>query len=99
MRGVLHDFSDAQCQDILRHICFAMDVDSTVLIDETILPDRSVHWLATGLDLLMMASHGSQERTRGHWVNLIESAGLRLENVFYHGLDAYQALIVAVKMD
>ncbi|KIA75358.1 hypothetical protein HK57_00187 [Aspergillus ustus] len=97
LRGVLHDFPDDQCKEILRGIVGAMGVDSTLVIDEMILPDRNINWQATVMDLQMMANFGSQERTRSHWVRLIESTGLMLRDVLYHGLDEYQGLIIAVK--
>ncbi|KAL2816681.1 O-methyl transferase B [Aspergillus granulosus] len=97
IRGVLHDFSNKQCTKILCGIAGAMEADSALLVDEMILPDGNIHWQATGMDLQMMANHGSQERTRSNWVELLESAGLELKEVLYHGLDAYQGLIVAVK--
>ncbi|KAF9892730.1 hypothetical protein FE257_001132 [Aspergillus nanangensis] len=98
-RGVLHDFSDQNCKEILHRTFGAMGLDSAIVVDEMILPDRNVHWKATSVDLQMMANFGSQERTHSHWVKLIESTGLRVKEVLYHGLDAYQGVIIAVKAD
>lgn len=70
---------------------------STLLLDEMVLPNSGVNWMATAMDLQMMANVGAQERTRGAWADLLESAGLKLVNIQYHGLDPYQALIFAVK--
>ncbi|RAH44622.1 S-adenosyl-L-methionine-dependent methyltransferase [Aspergillus brunneoviolaceus CBS 621.78] len=96
-RGVLHDFPDSSCRSILRNTAKAMRSDSTLLLDEMVLPNSGVDWTATAMDLQMMANLGAQERTRGAWTKLLESAGLKLVDIQYHGLDPYQALIFAVK--
>ncbi|PYH75475.1 S-adenosyl-L-methionine-dependent methyltransferase [Aspergillus uvarum CBS 121591] len=96
-RGVLHDFPDRSCHSILQNTAKAMRSDSTLLLDEMVLPNSGINWMATAMDLQMMANVGAQERTRGAWAKLLESANLELVDVQYHGLDPYQALIVAVK--
>ncbi|PYH88929.1 O-methyl transferase B [Aspergillus ellipticus CBS 707.79] len=97
MRGVLHDFPDAKCKEILANLVAAMGPDSAILIDEMVLPDKNISWVATGMDLQMMANLGSQERTRSHWRKLLASVGLQVNEVILHGVDAYQGVTVATK--
>jgi hypothetical protein len=68
---------------------------STILIEEMVLPDKSINWQSAGLDLQMMANLGSQERTRKHWIELLRSVGLQVMDTQYYGLDAYQGVIIA----
>ncbi|KAL4811693.1 O-methyl transferase B [Aspergillus spinulosporus] len=97
MRGVLHDWPDDKCQKVLQNIATAMGSRSTLLIDEYVLPEMNVGRYATGLDMLMLASLGAQERTRSQWVDLVESVGLKVTDIKPHREGEYASLIVAVK--
>lgn len=83
---------------ILGNTVKSMEPHSTILLDELVLPDKNVNWQITGMDLQMMTNMGSQERTRRHWTSLLGSAGLCVKEIKYHGTDAYQGIIVAVKL-
>ncbi|PWY67951.1 o-methyltransferas-like protein [Aspergillus heteromorphus CBS 117.55] len=96
-RGVLHDFTDEKARTILGNTVAVMGPESSILVDEMVLPDKNVHWGATKMDLKMMANLGSQERTRSQWLALFESVGLRVTDIISHGLDAYQAIMVTTK--
>ena len=39
-------------------------------------------WQTTSLDLIMMTVFASQERTERQWHVLVESAGLKIVNIF-----------------
>ena len=82
LRGVLHDFPDDKCREILLHIIQALEEDSLILIEEMILPDRHVHWQATQVDLTMMCALAATERTEAQWRNLLESVGLRILRLY-----------------
>lgn len=53
-----------------------MSLESRLLIDETVLPDQGVGYIASAIDLTMMGAFASMERTEGDWKELVEAAGL-----------------------
>jgi hypothetical protein len=55
---------------------------SKILFNENVIPDRGAHWRSTALDLLMMASFSSTERTEQVWKKLLGSAGLRVVRIW-----------------
>lgn len=79
---VLHDWPDKQAKVILEHIRDAMGPESLLLVDEAIMPDRNVPYFPAVSDLLMMAGFSSLERTESQFRNLLDSAGLKLVNIW-----------------
>jgi demethylsterigmatocystin 6-O-methyltransferase len=75
---------------ILKNILTAMDPDSVILIDEMVLPSSGVQLYAAQIDLTMMASIASTERTEKQWLSLLQSAGLK---VFLYSLVRETALL------
>lgn len=51
---------------------------STLLLSEYVIPATGCHPHLSAIDLTMMTLFGSEERTEGHWRELLESEGLRL---------------------
>ncbi|KAM7200828.1 S-adenosyl-L-methionine-dependent methyltransferase [Rhypophila sp. PSN 637] len=78
LRNILHDWPDDKCLEILARLKEAFGPESQILIDEMVLPDRGVPWQAASIDLTMMASLGSRERTSGEWKSLLDKAGLEI---------------------
>jgi demethylsterigmatocystin 6-O-methyltransferase len=60
----------------------ALADDSLILIDDMVLPNKGAHWHTTQIDLLMMATLASRERTEEHWHKLLGSVGLKISNVY-----------------
>ncbi|OJJ78945.1 uncharacterized protein ASPGLDRAFT_70426 [Aspergillus glaucus CBS 516.65] len=82
MHSVLHDWPDDMCRKILANLTPALRSGySKVLINENVIPDKGAYWETTSLDLIMMAI-GSGERTERHWHKLLESAGLKIMNIW-----------------
>ena len=79
-RNVLHDFTDEQCAKLLRNTKSAMRKDSIILIDDIIVPERGAHWTVAQLDVSMMSSLASAERTYDQWVRLIDSVDMKIES-------------------
>lgn len=46
-----------------------------------VLPDSGVPWEAATIDLTMMASLGSRERTRKEWHGVLDRAGLKVVHI------------------
>ncbi|KAL4891057.1 S-adenosyl-L-methionine-dependent methyltransferase [Aspergillus ambiguus] len=98
MRGVLHDFPDDKSRAILKNLAAAMGPDSVLLIDEIVLPDKDVHWIAASIDMQMMSWLASGERTRRQWEALFESVGLSMVDVHAHRAGQYESLMVVRAM-
>lgn len=82
MHSVLHDWPDETCVQILTNLKAAMTPGySKLLINENVVPDTGAHPETTGLDFNMMTI-GSCERTRRHWIRLLETAGLKVLKVW-----------------
>lgn len=77
-RMIFHDWPDEKALIILKHTIDALGPDSTILIDEMVLPNSGVHWHVTQVDMTMMTTLASQERTTEQWHTLLDKAGLRI---------------------
>ncbi|KAI0112725.1 O-methyl transferase B [Hypoxylon sp. NC0597] len=64
LRGIMHDWPDDECIVILKNLISAIGTDSQILIDETALPSVGVPQKAATINLTMMVSLGSRERTQ-----------------------------------
>ena len=83
MKSVFHDWPDETSLKILEHLKNAMDSGySKLLINERVIPEQGAHWLTTGLDVIMMTLFGAKERTERDWRQLLQSAGLRIVNIW-----------------
>ena len=89
----MHDWPDNEAAAILRNIVAAMNADSRILIDDTVLPDTGANWQSTLADLAMMA-FGGKERTGAQWHSLAKSAGLRVEQIHTYVASTYTAIVV-----
>ncbi|GAB7355456.1 hypothetical protein MBLNU459_g5959t1 [Dothideomycetes sp. NU459] len=105
LRTVLHDWPDKQALQILSKVREAMNAESLLLINETILPEREVALSSAQADLTMMVSFASLERTRKQFAALLDEAGFELMHVWTpSGLEgssaalAEQAILIEAKL-
>lgn len=69
----MHNWQDAECQKILKHIAEAMATDSRLLICEMVVPDKpegvdkTVYWM----DLCMLII-GGKERSEKEFSSLLD---------------------------
>ncbi|KAL9081042.1 MAG: hypothetical protein Q9157_000358 [Trypethelium eluteriae] len=96
MRGILHDWGDAQCVEIIRQIIPAMSTNSVLLVDEMVLPEARAHWLATHMDLAMLGLAAAMERTKRHWESLLDAAGMRILGIHEYNKEFGDSILVAV---
>jgi demethylsterigmatocystin 6-O-methyltransferase len=94
LRHVLHDFPDHKVVEILQNIIPAMGKDSIILLDEMLFPDKNVHWHATEIDLTMMSTFASIERTRTYWEALLGSVGLKITETYCYTPSIYETVMV-----
>ncbi|ROW14848.1 hypothetical protein VPNG_03827 [Cytospora leucostoma] len=96
LRSVLHDWPDDECVAILRRLRAAFGPQSQVLIDDMVLPDAGDPWEAAAIDLTMLASLGSRERTLREWYGLLDRAGLEVLQVHTYHPRRQDSIIQAV---
>ncbi|TJZ58892.1 methyltransferase [Streptomyces piniterrae] len=81
LKSVLHDWSDEQCADILRHCRRVIPGGGRLLIVEPVLPpvvDPSGSGLVYLSDLNMLVNVGGRERTRDDFERLCRDTGFEL---------------------
>ncbi|MGW8763564.1 methyltransferase [Streptomyces sp. NPDC055815] len=86
---VLHDWDDARCREILRHLAGAMPSHADLLVVERLLPTDAAPSLATAWDLHMLCNTGGRERRAEEYARLFEAAGLSLVGHSPLPLDAH----------
>lgn len=74
-----------------------MNQDSVVLIDEIVIPNEGATWRQTQLDLAMMASLATMERTERQWRHILTRAGLVITGIFSYGPEFGDSIIEAVQ--
>lgn len=96
MRNILHDYADDKAITIIHNTIPALSSDSLLVIDEIIIPNRGVHPRATELDMTMMTSLASIERTERQWDALLERAGLKVLQKSTYNSSTGESIIVTV---
>jgi orsellinic acid C2-O-methyltransferase len=86
LKGVIHDWEDAEALVILRNVRAAMGEGARLLVIERILPERidPSDMLMPGRfihDINMMLNPGGRERTEAEFRDLLARAGLRLMRI------------------
>ena len=74
----------------------AMGKDSVILIDAMVISNTGTHWHAIQLDLTIMSSLASMERTEIQWQTLLEKSGLRVRDMLSYTSNTRDSLIVAM---
>ena len=96
LRQILHDWPEERALAILAQLKTAFGPESQLLIDEIVLPDSGAHEQATTLDLIMMSSFGSLERTVKDWNDLLAKVGFRILRIDTHTPRRQYSIIQAV---
>ncbi|KAF2808097.1 S-adenosyl-L-methionine-dependent methyltransferase [Mytilinidion resinicola] len=83
LRNILHDWSDAHCQQILAHIVDAMGPKSRVVIVDVVVPEPGTLGMyeeaqMRTLDLTMWALFAARERSMEDWEGLLKVVDERL---------------------
>ncbi|MCJ1324143.1 hypothetical protein MMC10_000805 [Thelotrema lepadinum] len=93
LRNVLHEYPNEKCLQILNHQISAMGKQSTMLIDELVLPNASLR--AAQTNIIMMATLASFERTEAQWRDLLRDAGLKALGIHLYDLEMGWGIIEA----
>ncbi|UKZ76825.1 hypothetical protein TrVFT333_004540 [Trichoderma virens FT-333] len=96
LRNILHDYPDEKCITIIQNTLPAMSAESVLIIDEIIIPDKGAHSRSTEIDMTMMVSFASTERTEKQWNSLLDKAGLKILSKSIYNSATGQSAIVTV---
>lgn len=73
-----------------------MTEQSVIFIDELILANSKVYYQAAEMDLTMMITLAGAERTDKQWRALIDTAGLKIKDIFTYNKDVGDSVLVLV---
>ena len=93
----MHDHADDKCLEILKNVVDAMTDESTLLLDEIVVPNKKVDWYVTQTDLAMMVQFSATERTEDHWRHLLKKAGLTVNSITTYTYAFKLSIIAATK--
>ncbi|PKK49473.1 hypothetical protein CI102_4957 [Trichoderma harzianum] len=96
LRNILHDYPDEKSIAIIQNTLSAMSSESVLVIDEIIIPNKGAHSRSTEIDMTMMVSFASTERTEKQWISLLNNAGLKVLSKNVYNDATGQSAIIAV---
>ena len=73
-----------------------MSPQSSLLIDELVIPNTGVSAFAMQLDFTMMALFSSTERTMSHWRSLLGEVALEIRQVYRYDPELDHSILEAV---
>jgi hypothetical protein len=82
LKSVIHDWSDAESEKILKNCHLAMHENSRLLIVEVVLQPKDQSVYANCMDVLMLAITGGKERSLQSFKQMLERSGFTLEHVY-----------------
>ncbi|KUJ06912.1 S-adenosyl-L-methionine-dependent methyltransferase [Mollisia scopiformis] len=94
-RNIFHAWGDATCVEILINAKAGLTDQSVLLIDEIVLPERDTTAQGAQHDIEVMICVGGIERTKAQWENLLNSAGLKMQEVVNYDTDFEDSVIIA----
>ena len=92
---VLHNWNDEKAKEILCQIKSAMTAQSTLLINDMVLPEAGVPAFSASLDLVMLGACGSRERRMKEWQELMDGVGLVLKDCVIYNRELCHGIISA----
>ncbi|MFC9997078.1 methyltransferase [Nocardia sp. NPDC127526] len=78
LKHILHDWSDAEAERILRTLRAAMEPDAVALVIEVVLPEHGRPHASKFIDLEMLVQATGRERTLSEYRKLLECSGFQL---------------------
>ncbi|KAI0111777.1 S-adenosyl-L-methionine-dependent methyltransferase [Daldinia grandis] len=93
LRAVSHNHPPHKVRMLLETIKAAMKPESVLLVDEMVLPEENVNYMAASIDMTILAAFASMERTEAQWTTLFEDAGLRLVRTYTYSPLSYESVM------
>lgn len=83
LHSILHDWSDKDGVNILTSLVPALRQGySKILLNEIVVSEQKPTLAATSMDMMMLAHFAVRERTEAEWRSIVETAGLKIVNVY-----------------
>lgn len=95
LRNVIHNWNDDASKIILSQISKVMSEDSTLILDEVVMPQLGLGWKQASMDLAMMTMLAAKERTEKEFEKLLNGAGLTIREIRTYDEDYGDSLIIA----
>jgi hypothetical protein len=89
----MHNQSPKNLRKLLENTKAAMAADSVLLIDEMVLPETGVSAIAASIDLTMLSSLASAERTKEEWAKLLHDVGLEITKTYTYNERTYETVM------
>jgi hypothetical protein len=80
-RHVIHDWTDEQCVQILRHCRNVMPALGRLIVVECVIPNGNGRSITKDFDMTMMTFPGGLERTEAEFRTLLKRAGFELTSL------------------
>jgi len=81
MRHIIHDWTDEQSVQILKHVRAAIPAHGKLLLVESVVPTGNDPSIAKDMDVTMMFYPGGLERTEEEYAELFAAAGFALAGI------------------
>lgn len=93
LRAVLHNHSPPNVRRLLDNIKAVMEPESILLVDELVLPEFGVSYIASSIDMTMLSAFASTERTESQWRKVFDEAGLELQRTYTYYPTGYESVM------
>ncbi|KAG4219971.1 hypothetical protein PC116_g31550, partial [Phytophthora cactorum] len=93
LRAVLHNQPPHKVRRLLENIKTAMGPDSVLLIDEMVFPEAGVNYIAASIDMTMLSTFASMERTEAQWRETFEDVALKLVRTYTYNPLGYESVM------
>ena len=80
-RHIIHDWTDAQCKQILGHCREVIPENGKLLISDCVVPTGNARCISKSMDIVMLTFPGGQERTEAQFRSLLGSSGFELKSI------------------
>ena len=80
-RHIIHDWTDEQCTQILRHCRKVIPAQGKLLIVDCVVPAGNAPSLSKDVDMIILTFPGGQERTEAQFRSLLQASGFELQSI------------------
>lgn len=70
-----------------------MGPESILLIDELVLPEADINYIASSIDMTMLSAFASMERTEPQWREIFQYVGLELVRTYTYYPQGYESVM------
>jgi hypothetical protein len=70
-----------------------MGPESILLVDELVLPESGVNYIAASIDMTMLSAFAAMERTEAQWREMFAEVGLELVHTYTYYPEGYESVM------